>query len=144
LERGSVPGPSRVPRLAPCQAPARGDSEVGLGHGDRLLEGAEWLCTADEVAVDDEAGRTADASLLGGLFVRLNARLMLALVEGLLEGRHVGAQLLGELLQVGALDTAGLTLTGEELVVVLPERVVAFLLVDFVSSFGGERRVLVE
>src|SRR5690606_15002226 len=61
-----------------------------------------------------------------------------------LELVHVEADLLRDLLEVRALEAAGGPLRLEQLVVELPERVVALLGERLLGRLGGERGVLVE
>src|SRR5262249_10829889 len=82
------------------------------GHVDGLLELAVGLRAADEVAVqllalhdaDDDGGRAADAGLVGDGALAVDERLVVVVVEGLLELAHVDAERLGVALEARAAE----------------------------------------
>src|SRR3954468_9543442 len=108
---------------------------------DQLLELRKRLGAADEVAVDDERGRAGDSGVVPDLRVSVDLRLVGVCVERCLELVHVEAELLGVLLESGALDAVGRALVLEKQVVHLPETVGALLLERLGGSLGSEGRV---
>src|SRR5690606_16128841 len=112
--------------------------------GDELLERRVRLGPAQEVAVDHERRRAADAGLLRELHVGVDLGLVLARIERLLELGHVEAELLRDLLEVVALEPVRVALGVEQLLVEVPEALVALLREGFLRRLRSQRRVLVE
>src|SRR5260370_852251 len=108
---------------------------------DELLELRERLGAAHEVAVDHERGRAGNAGIVADLRVGVDLRLVGVVVEPRLELVHVAPELLGVLLERGALETVGRALVLAQEVVHLPESVRSLLLEGFVRGLGCEGRV---
>src|SRR6185436_2238634 len=126
-------------RLALAAAVGGGDvALLGQLLVDDLLEDLVRVSPADLAAVDEGGGRAVHVHGRALLHVGGDLRLVLVAVQRRLELGHVEAQLLGVLLQAGAVE---LLLVGEQLVVHLPELA---LLAGGPGGAGGGLGVLVE
>src|SRR4051812_26378976 len=131
-----------LPRCRGSLLGAECAKSVLLRELDHLVKGRERLSAAHEVTIDGKRRRAAHARLGPDFGVLVDELLVLVAIEGRLELAHVDpTELLGILLEIGTLDRL---LIGEQLVVILPERLVAALLEDFTRGLGRERSILVE